>query len=176
FWGGDTKEQNYHVAYENQKHAYDFVIRKDGETHTGDPTKNENYYAFGKDVLAPCDAKVVKVITGIEDNIPGELNTEEVAGNLVILETANKEYIVLAHLKKGATVVREGLFVRKGGLLGKSGNSGNSMEPHLHLSLQNTLDINSATAARIHFNRIYVHGEIKQDYLPVKGDVVKNRN
>jgi len=27
-WGGDTKEDNYHVAVQSQKNAFDFVILK----------------------------------------------------------------------------------------------------------------------------------------------------
>ncbi|MFL0353133.1 M23 family metallopeptidase [Xanthomarina sp. GH4-25] len=176
FWGGTNKEQNYHVAYENQQFAYDILMVKDGVSFNGDPKNNESYYVFGKDIIAPCDAKVVKVITGVSDNIPGELNPEQLTGNTIILETSNKEYLLFAHLKENSITVREGQFIRQGGLLGKCGNSGNTTEPHLHLSLQNTLDMNIATGAKLYFDRILVNGEIKQDYLPVKGDVIKNRD
>ncbi|MCX7548436.1 M23 family metallopeptidase [Xanthomarina sp. F1114] len=175
-WGGVSKKENSHHTNEKHKYAYDFVIMKEGVTHTQDGKINEDYYAFGKDILAPCDATVVEVITGIEDNIPGELNTEQVTGNTIILETANQEYIVLAHLKHQSIVVREGLFVREGTLLAQSGNSGKSSEPHLHLSLQNTGNMNIATGGKLFFNRIYVNEELKQDYLPIKGDLVKNRS
>lgn len=176
FWGGTIKEQNYHVAYENQKYAYDILMFKDGKSYKEDAKVNENYYAFGKDIIAPCDAKVVKVITGIKDNIPGELNPEQFTGNTIVLETNNKEYILFAHLKENSIAVREGQFIRQGGLLGQCGNSGNTTEPHLHLSLQNTLDMNIATGGKLYFDRILVNGELKQDYLPVKGDLIKNRD
>lgn len=175
-WGGITKKENMHHSHENEMYAYDFVIMKEGVTHVKDGKKNEDYYAFGKDIIAPCDATVVEVITGIEDNIPGKQNLEQITGNTVVLETANQEFIVLAHLKHQSIVVREGLFVRQGTLLGQSGNSGNSMEPQLYLNLQNTEDKNIATGAKLFFNRIYVKEELKQDYIPVKGEVVKNRS
>ncbi|TYA52440.1 peptidoglycan DD-metalloendopeptidase family protein [Formosa maritima] len=176
FWGGIDKKNNYHVAHENQKYAYDILIIKDDASFSGDPKVNENYYAYGKDIIAPCDAKVVKVITGVKDNIPGELNSEQLTGNTIVLETNNKEYILFAHLKENSIAVREGQFIRKGGLLGKCGNSGNTTEPHLHLSLQNTLDMNIATGAKLYFDRILVNGELQLDYLPVKGDAIKNRD
>ena len=174
FWGGTTEDQNYHVAHENQKYAYDILIMKDGVSFTGDPKNNESYFAFGKEIIAPCDAKVVKVITGVEDNIPGELNPEQLTGNTIVLETSNKEYILFAHLKHQSIVVREGQFIRQGALLAQCGNSGNTSEPHLHLSLQNTLDMNIATGGKLYFEKILVNGELQRVYLPVKGDVVKN--
>jgi hypothetical protein len=174
FWGGTNENQNYHVAYENQRFAYDILIVKDSVTFSGDPKNNESYFAFGKEIIAPCDAKVVKVITGVEDNIPGELNSKQLTGNTIILETNEKEYILFAHLKHQSIVVREGQFIRQGSLLAQCGNSGNTTEPHLHLSLQNTMDMNIATGGKIYFERILVNGELKRDYLPVKGDLIKN--
>lgn len=176
FWGGTNEVQNYHIAYENQKYAYDILMIKDNVSYNGDPKLNESYFVYGKDIIAPCDAKVVKVITGVKDNIPGELNPKQLTGNTVVLETTNKEYILFAHLKENSIAVREGQFIRQGGLLGQCGNSGNTTEPHLHLSLQNTLDMNIATGGKLYFDRILVNGELKQDYLPVKGDLIKNRD
>ena len=174
FWGGTEVEKNYHVAYTNQKYAYDILMVKDGTTLNGDPKKNESYYVFGKEIVAPCDGKVVQVITGVHDNIPGELNPGQLTGNTVVLETANKEYILFAHLKQGSVAVKEGEEVKKGDLLGQCGNSGNTTEPHLHLSLQNQIDMFSATGGKIYFDKIVVNGEVKEDYLPEKGDVIQN--
>ncbi|MFD2822286.1 DUF3887 domain-containing protein [Lacinutrix iliipiscaria] len=174
FWGGLTQEDNYHVAYENQSGAYDFVIVKDGKTFEGSRDKNENYYAFGKEITAPCDAKVVKVITGVDDNFPGRKNPVQVTGNTVILETKNKEFIVLAHFKAKSIIVQEGQIVKQGDVLGQCGNSGNSTEPHLHLSLQNVLDLEIATGAKLYFDKILVNGEIKEDYLPKKNEKIQN--
>lgn len=176
FWGGTTVDKNYHVAYDNQKYAYDIMMMKDGVSHKGDAKKNENYYVFGKDLIAPCDATVVKVITGVKDNIPGELNPKQLTGNTIVLQTENEEYILFAHLKEKSIVVKEGQVLKQGDLMGQCGNSGNTTEPHLHLSLQNVADMNIATGGRIYFDNIMVNGEIKKDYLPVKGDSIKNIN
>ena len=174
FWGGTDVSQNYHVAYPNQKYAYDIMMVKDGKSYKGDSKKNENYYVFGKDIIAPCDAKVVKVITGVHDNIPGELNPQQLTGNTVVLETQNKEYLLFAHLKQGSVKVEEGQLVKQGDLLGQCGNSGNTTEAHLHLSLQNTIDMSMATGGKLFFDKILVNGEIKEDYMPVKNDKIQN--
>ena len=176
FWGGVTEEQNYHVAYENQQYAYDMLIMKDNVSFSGDAKKNESYFVYGKEIIAPCDAKVVKVITGVADNIPGELNPEQLTGNTIVLETSKEEYLLFAHLKENSITVREGQFVRQGSVMAKCGNSGNTTEPHLHLSLQNHADMNISTGGKLYFNQIIVNGEMQQDYLPVKGDLIKNRN
>lgn len=174
FWGGTEVTQNYHVAYPNQKYAYDIMMVKDGKSYKGDPKNNENYYVFGKEIIAPCDAKVVKVITGVHDNIPGELNPQQLTGNTVVLETQNKEYLLFAHLKLGSVNVEEGQMVKQGDLLGQCGNSGNTTEAHLHLSLQNTIEMSEATGGKLFFDKILVNGEIKEDYLPVKKDKIQN--
>ena len=129
---------------------------------------------FGKEVIAPCDAKVAKVITGVQDNIPGRLNPVQPTGNTVILETKNKEFIVLAHFKFNSIVVKEGQEIMQGEVLGLCGNSGNSSEPHLHVSLQNVLDMDIATGAQLYFDKILVNGEVKENYLPVKNEKIQN--
>jgi len=174
FWGGTDVSKNYHVAHNNQKYAYDIMMVKDSSSYKGDAKKNENYYVFGKDVIAPCDAKVVQVIKGVHDNIPGEKNPKQLTGNTVVLETELKEYILFAHLKQGSVTVEEGQMIKQGDLLGKCGNSGNSTEPHLHLSLQNIKDMFGATGGKLFFDTISVNGKVKKDYLPEKGDKIKN--
>lgn len=174
FWGGTTVEQNYHVAYKNQKYAYDIVIMENGKTFKTDGKTNDDYYVFGKDIIAPCDAKVVQVITGVKDNIPGELNPKQFLGNAIILETEKAEFIAMAHFKEKSIVVKEGDQVKAGQLLGQCGNSGNSSEAHLHLSLQNVKNMYNAVGGKLYFKRIKVNGEIKEDYLPVKNDKIKN--
>lgn len=176
FWGGTNVEQNYHVAHDDQKYAYDILMVKDGTSHLGDPKKNESYFVFGKEIIAPCDARVVKVIKGVKDNIPGELNPEQLTGNTVVLEVANNEYLLFAHLKEGSIVVEEGNDILQGELIGQCGNSGNTTEPHLHLSLQNDVEMEQSMGAKLYFNKVLVNGEIRENYLPVKEDLIKNIN
>jgi murein DD-endopeptidase MepM/ murein hydrolase activator NlpD len=175
FWGGDTKELNYHIESEAQKNAFDIVITdKNGKTFETDGKTNEDYYAFGKELIAPCDAEVVLAVDGVKDNIPGELNPIYVPGNTVILKTANNEYLFFAHFKQNSIVVKQGQKVKQGELLGLCGNSGNSSEAHLHFHLQNVEDMNKATGAKCYFDEIIVDGELKKDYSPIKGEKIKN--
>ena len=175
FWGGDTKELNYHVESAAQKNAFDFVIMdNNGKTFRNDGTVNEDYYAFGKEIIAPCDGKIVLAVDGVKDNIPGRMNPYFVTGNTVIMRTENDEYILFAHLKQNSIMVAEGQDVKRGDIIGLCGNSGNSSEAHLHFHIQNIEDINFATGMKSHFERIIVNGEEIFDYSPIQNDRVRN--
>ncbi|MEN8857225.1 MAG: peptidoglycan DD-metalloendopeptidase family protein [Flavobacteriaceae bacterium] len=173
-WGGTSVEQNYHVAYNNQKYAYDLLMMEEGKSFKNDGKSNDDYFVFGKQVIAPCDATIVEVITGVKDNIPGELNPKQLTGNTVVLKTANAEFLLFAHFKEKSIQVKVGQQVKAGDLLGLCGNSGNSSEPHLHLSLQNVKNMMEAQGGKLFFENIKVNGKIKEDYLPVKNDKIQN--
>lgn len=173
FWGGDTKEQNYHVVAKMQKNAFDMIItNQNGKSYKTDGKINEDYYAFGQSLTAPCDAEVVFAVDGVKDNIPGKMNTLLTLGNSVMLKTQHDEYIVFAHFKRGTVKVKQGDKVKVGQILGECGNSGNSSEPHLHFHIQNAEDFSQATGIKCFFEQVKVNNEIKTDYSPVKGDKV----
>ncbi len=174
-WGGDTRAQNHHIDVAAQKGAFDIVIMNDeGKTYRTNGKTNEDYYAFGQPLLAPCDAEVVQAVDGIKDNIPGEKNPMFVPGNSVMLKTPNNEFILLAHFKNHSVKVKEGEQVKQGQVLGYCGNSGNSTGPHLHFHIENVEDMNIATGAKCYFENIVVNGSGQKDYSPVKGDKVEN--
>jgi len=175
-WGGDTKELNYHVESDAQKNAFDFIIKdKNGKSYKTDGQTNDDYYAFGKELFAPCDGEIVLVVDGIKDNKPGELNPIYIPGNTVIIKTENNEYLFFAHFKQNSIRVKQGQKIKQGELLGLCGNSGNSSEPHLHFHIQNVENMNIATGVKCYFEEIYVNGEIKKDYSPIKNELIKNK-
>lgn len=173
FWGGDTKAQNYHVVSKTQKHAFDFLILgKGNKTYERSGTRNEDYYAFGKPIYAVCDAEVFQVITGVADNKPGAMNPAQALGNSVTLKTANNEYIVYAHFEYGTVQVKEGDRVKKGQMLGRCGNSGNSSEPHLHLHIQDGPNPLTSIGVKCYFEKVQRRDTILTDYSPVRLDVI----
>lgn len=175
FWGGDTKELNYHVDNEAQKNAFDFlIIDKSGKSYKTDGKTNEDYYAFGKEVIAPCNGEIVLVIDGVKDNIPGQMNLFGVGGNTIVLKTVNNEYLVFCHFKHQSIRVKEGQKVEQGQLLGLCGNTGHSSESHIHFHIQNVEDINQATGVKCYFRKIIVNGQLKNDYSPIKNDIISN--
>tara|TARA_R110001599_G_scaffold335658_1_gene552886 strand:- start:1684 stop:2649 length:966 start_codon:yes stop_codon:yes gene_type:complete len=175
FWGGDTEALNYHVTTPSQKGAFDLLIfDENGKSFSGDGSKNEDYYAFGKELLAPVAGEVVLVVDGVKDNKPGTMNPIFVTGNTVIIKTANNEYLLLAHFKQHSIKVKQGDRVTQGQVLGLSGNSGNSSEPHLHFHIQNMEEMSQATGAKSYFKSIKVNGKVKTDYSPIKGERISN--
>ncbi|MFD2628493.1 peptidoglycan DD-metalloendopeptidase family protein [Oceanobacillus kapialis] len=152
YWGGTNQLVNYHYIHENQRYAYDLVIKKE-DTFEGDLKKNESYFAFGKDVVAPLEGVVVSVENGIEDNDPRvESNRDQPLGNHVIIQHDNREYSVLGHFKQGSIEVENGQEVKAGELLGLAGNSGNSSEPHIHFHVADSAEWEEATSLRIKLN------------------------
>lgn len=168
FWGGGAREQNAHIDHPNQRHAFDFLgLGPDGNTKKGGGAANEDYYAFGRDILAPADGTVTDVITGVRDNAPGSMNQYSALGNAVLIRHREHEVSVLAHLKQGSVRVKAGDVVRRGDVLGQCGNSGNSSEPHLHYHLQNTPVVQDGTGIKVFFS-----GLGPERLSPVKGDIL----
>jgi murein DD-endopeptidase MepM/ murein hydrolase activator NlpD len=174
-WGGDTKALNYHIDNKAQKNAFDFIILdENGKSFRTDGQKNEDYYAFGKEIIAPCDGEIVLMVDGIKENKPGEFNAIYIPGNSIILKTEQNEFLFFAHFKQHSIKVKQGDKVIRGQVLGLCGNTGNSSEPHLHFHIQNVENMNIATGAKCYFEKIIANGEIKTDYSPVKNDKIKN--
>ena len=163
FWGGTNEFDNYHYVYENQRYAYDLVSILNGATYEGTNLINDNYFAFGTDVVAPLHGKVVKVVDGIKDNVPGEMNEHYPAGNYVVIEHPNKEYSMIAHFKNGSILVKEGEHVKEEQLLGQCGNSGNSSEAHIHFQVMDRPQFEKAKSICIQF---------KNQRESVQGDIV----
>jgi len=136
--GGPTEQQNQHVVAPDQRHAYDLVVWRLGATHRGAGTRNADYWAWGKQILAPAAGLVVEAVDGIRDNRPQVQveNRQHPAGNHVVLDLGHGEYALLAHMRKGSVQVGVGDRVLAGDVLGLTGNSGNSSEPHLHFHIQ----------------------------------------
>ena len=163
FWGGTNEFVNYHYVYENQRYAYDLVKVQDGQSYQKSPNQNENYYAFDQAIIAPADGKVVKVVDGIKDNVPREMDELNAAGNYVVIEHANHEFSMIAHFKKNSILVKSGDIVTEGQLIGKCGNSGNSSESHIHFQVMDSSNIVYGKSIRILF---------KDGKEPIQGDMI----
>lgn len=96
-------------------------VGESGLSHKGDGTRFDDYYAYGADVLAAADGRVIsaKGLTAI-------------TGNYVMIDHGKNEYSLYAHLQRGSALVHVGDQVKAGDVIGKLGSSGNSTEPHLH--------------------------------------------
>ncbi len=157
-WGGRTWDDNRHASVSDQRYALDLFIWKGNGTFSGDGTKNEQYYCFGKPVLAPGEGIVVFVEDGLSDNAPGQVNPLKLYGNHVVIDHRNGEFSLLAHLQKGSISVKTGQRVYPATVIAKAGNSGVSTEPHLHYQLMDNRTWVNAHGLPVKFAEAMIDG------------------
>ena len=98
----------------------------------GDGKDLDAYVIYGATLYSPCNGTVVVAVDGFKDQIPPQSDTENLAGNHVMIECEGVE-VVLAHMKNGSVQVKAGEVVDTQTILGQVGNTGNTSEPHLHI-------------------------------------------
>lgn len=145
-WNISQGHNGEHTHRGEWKHAWDFVIRdiKNLE-YKNDGDYPEDYYCYDKNVLAPADGYIQEVISGVPDNIIGDMNLVNNWGNTIIIKHVDYLYTKLSHLKDSSIQVKKGDYIRKGQVIAKVGNSGRSPYPHLHFHVQATPYIGSKT-------------------------------
>lgn len=134
--GGNNFIINHHFKNASQRYAVDILqINWTGFPARGMfPGSLAAYHIFAQPVYSPCDGVVTTVVDSIDDLPPPQRTLEQVAGNHVVIRCSDEDiYVGLAHLQKGSLLVRPGDHVQAGQPLGKVGNSGHTMEPHLHI-------------------------------------------
>lgn len=138
--GGDDSKTNYHATTAAYRWGTDFTVTKDGKKFALDGKKNTDYFCFGQSVNAPVSGRVVDVRTDIADNLPGEIRPEfdHVFGNHVVIEFGENAYAFIAQLQFQSVSVNIGDEVTPATEIGKCGNSGRSIEPHVHVHAQNS--------------------------------------
>lgn len=144
------------------KLAFDFLAVDDTKSpykdvslfrHVTSTITVENTLAWGQPVFSVMDGTVVAARDGATDRERISMARDlfrlmlfgpkmvppfsALGGNYVILKCGDI-YPLYAHLKKGSVCVRPGDIVRSGDLLGKVGNSGSSLQPHLHFQVMNS--------------------------------------
>ena len=125
-----------------QRFAIDWMkLDSRNRVWAGDPRNLSNYVSYGEPLIAVADGTVVITHDG-EPNTPPPNNPPppsplaRLTGNHVTLRVAPGVYVLYAHMVPGSVRVRVGQRVRRGQMLGRLGNSGNSATPHMHLQVQ----------------------------------------
>jgi Peptidase family M23 len=157
-WGGPTLGENYHAVMPDQRWGYDLLVTRAGMSHQGDGTRLDQFYAYGREVLAPADGVVLRVEDGEEDGPIGQRRLLRAFGNHVVLEVAPREFLFIAHLQPRSIRAAAGDRVAAGDVIGRVGNSGNSSEPHVHVHLQDRATPSMAEGIPFHFRDYLVNG------------------
>lgn len=98
-------------------------------TYSGDGTRNEDWFGWRREVLAPIAGEVVRVHLNPITNDPGTWTPG--MASFVILRGPDGTHVAVAHLQE--IRVQEGDRLEAGQPLGLMGNNGNSRHPHIHL-------------------------------------------
>lgn len=163
--GGTTPKTSHSWDVLGQRFALDFVqADADYRRHTGRGTRPEDYYCYGKPILAAADGRVVAV----EDRVRTapllgwgvcDFLARNFIGNHVMIEHAEGEYGLYAHLIPGSIPVAPGDQVTRGQPIGRCGHTGHSSEPHLHFHLQDSADPFGGMGLPVSFTGLAVDGE-----------------
>ena len=92
--------------------------------------RNEDWYGWHGDVLAPFDATVTRTQTPSSTNAPGTMNREARPGG-IFFENDEGVTVLYGHVRE--ITVREGQRVEAGDVVAKVGNNANSRAPHVHV-------------------------------------------
>ncbi len=142
---GDWSDFHKTEVY-SQPFAVDFVkLGAEGRTHQGSGRVLTDHHSWHQPVYAAAGGKVAYVCFDMPDMAPGAIPDQAIMrgdmrrllGNAVAVSHANGEFSYYAHLQQASLQVNEGEMIRRGTLLGRVGNSGNSPGPHLHFHVMN---------------------------------------
>jgi hypothetical protein len=158
--GGDTLNVDQHMSVRAQWFGLDFAkvggLSQRELSRTASPSRAEDFYSWGEPVLAPADGDVASVIDALPDNPLGVKDTGHPTGNRVVITVAPTRFVILAHFQRGTISVKAGQRVRRGEVLGKCGNSGNSDFPHVHMHVQDSAELNAGNGQNATFASINV--------------------
>jgi hypothetical protein len=120
--------------------AIDWVQIRDDRAFSGDGQRVQQWFGYGADITAVAAGTVVFVHDGVPDQPPFTLPPSlaeplDAGGNQVIIQIAPDVWAFYAHLQPGSVAVEVGDTIAVGQPLGRLGNSGNSLGPHLHFGL-----------------------------------------
>jgi murein DD-endopeptidase MepM/ murein hydrolase activator NlpD len=168
-WGGETKNVNAHVVAPDQRWGYDLIVTSNRISFRGSGEHVSDYYAYGKEVLAPAAGIVHTVHDGEPESPIGRKGKGDDLGNHVALQVTREQFLYIAHMQPGSVHVKPGDRVAPGQPLGRVGNSGTSSEPHVHLHLQDSSRRYFAEAIPFHFFDYCVDDIHVPDGMPFGG-------
>lgn len=136
-------------------YAWDFVALGPDGRHVREAfpvtRRNVDTFSFGRTLLAPVGGIVVSVTDGAADqegledyprrSMIDSLHAPDwIFGNYVVIGVSDDIFVLIGHLERGSIQVRRGDRVSAGQPIARCGNSGNTIEPHVHLQVMNRAD------------------------------------
>ena len=155
--------------YIAQRFAIDWMqLDATGQFAHGDLSDVHNYTSYGADVIAVADGTITDTLNTLDDQIPGQLpdpktiTIANVDGNHIVIDLGNGIFAFYAHLQKGSVSVSKGDQVKRGQLLAKLGNTGNTSAPHLHFHLMASPSVLCSSGIPYTLDSFSLAGEISE--------------
>ncbi|MEZ4459024.1 MAG: M23 family metallopeptidase [bacterium] len=135
-----TGSDTYHLEEDGfGDFAWDIVVTDDvGVHYRGNGTANEDFRVWGQTVKSMTNGVVIDVVRDSIDNVPGSHPPTDVAvNNWVGVSLGGSYYVYYLHFQNDGIDpgIEVGTPVRIGDPLGVVGNTGVSLEPHVHVVL-----------------------------------------
>lgn len=122
-------------------------------------------FSWAQPVYAPFDGDVIKAentrkdrknLNLFRDLIVGlilmprkrDIGLSDFLGNHAIIKSDDGVYALFAHLKEGSVTLKEGMRVKVGDPIAEVGNSGNTIQPHLHFQVMSENDPSASIPRR----------------------------
>ncbi|WP_433034069.1 M23 family metallopeptidase [Actinomycetospora sp. CA-053990] len=149
-----------------ERFAIDYVqLDAAGRMMSGPPTDIASYAYVGSDILAVADGPVVGLVGDLPQQPPGAnpggLTLQQYGGNHVVQDIGGGRYAFYAHLQTGnPRNLAVGQQLRRGQVLGKLGNSGNTDAPHLHFHVMDRPDPLASNGLPFEFDTFTLEGRV----------------
>ncbi len=152
-----------------QRYAIDWMkLDEDGRLVDGDASDVRNYTDYGEEILAVADGTVVETLNTQAEQRPGHLpdpktiTLQNIDGNHVVLDIGGGLYAFYAHMQPGSVRVKAGDQVKRGEVLGKLGNTGNSSAPHLHFHIMESPSVLGSNGVPYLIDAFTAEGQVSQ--------------
>jgi hypothetical protein len=146
-----------------------------GRFITGDPAALTSYPAYGQSVKAVSAGRVVAVVDGFPDHVPGTapppgtVDPEAAEGNFVVVDMGAGGYAFYGGLRPGSIIVTPRTYVRRGQPIAELGNSAAGPLPHLHLEVLSSPERIGADGMPFVFTGFGYSGRIEPERLAARG-------
>jgi hypothetical protein len=92
--------------------------------------KNEDWFGYGKNILAPCDCSVEKIHINKVTNTPGKMTPGRASS--ISFKKPDGTIVLIAHVAN--IKIAESDIVKAGDIVATIGNNGYSRNPHIHIA------------------------------------------
>jgi hypothetical protein len=133
--GGKGLPTNFfHYTYRGAIYAMDIVRLNEYGNRANHifSSKLEDYVIYSDTIYSPCNGTIVTMHDDNIDNIPPSRKRGPSNTNMLVID-AGSYYVFMGHLRHNGVFAKEGQQVKLGEPLAMVGNSGFTLEPHLHI-------------------------------------------